>query len=57
MGGKYTESQAKAIKTYRDKTVAIQIRVSPEKRKMYQEKAKKYGMPLTVLIRKFLEEL
>lgn len=43
MSGKYTESQAKAIKNYLSKMAEIRIRLKPEEKTIIEEKAKKAG--------------
>lgn len=56
MGGMYTQSQAKAIKKYREKFVNIQIQVSAEKREEYKEKASQKGKSLTQYIIDLIEK-
>lgn len=50
MAEKYTEAQKKASLKYQSKTVAIQFRVSQEKRALYQEKAEAEGKSLSQFI-------
>lgn len=53
---KYTEARARSIRKYLDKTVAIQIRVTEEKRDQYKRSAQEKGLSLTQYIIKLLEE-
>lgn len=55
MGRMYTQSQANAIKKYREKFVNIQIQVLPAKRDEYKEKAKLSGKSLTQYIVDLIE--
>ena len=56
MANKYTEAQKRASLKYQSKTVAIQIRVTPEQRDRYQKLATDRGKSLTQLIVDLLED-
>ena len=55
---KYTEAQAKAVKTYLEKNnlVEIKFRVNREKREEYKEQAEKKGKSLNSLIIEAINE-
>ena len=55
---KYTEAQAKAVKTYLEKNnlVEIKFRVNREKREEYKEQAEKKGKSLNSFIIEAINE-
>lgn len=55
---KYTEAQAKAVKTYLEKNnlVEIKFRVNREKREEYKQQAANKGYSLNAYIIKLLED-
>lgn len=55
---KYTEAQAKAVKTYLEKNnlVQIQIRVPNEDKAYYKEEAEKMGLSLNAFIIEAINE-
>ncbi len=57
MGGKYTEAQKKATAKYqKENTSLIGIRVSKEKRALYQAQADKRSKSLSAFIIEAIEE-
>ena len=55
MGGKYTESQKRAILKYQESKSYIKVTVTPEQKEKYKKIAESKGLSLTQFIVKLLE--